>query len=288
MGATSSAEADLATGTLPRTLTLLHRAGSLGPIDVDIHGMLGDGIVVTLTLELTFEEGRSLRFVVSLDAACVAIGCAMGETCAAGECRPAEVRACEAVGRTCADAGAPDAPARDADGGDAGAADAGDADACGSAESCNGVDDDCDGAVDEGFDTATDPDNCGVCGRVCPTSGDRVIGGSCAAGTCSLECEAGRGDCNRDAADGCETDVSAAMMHCGACGAFCPTAGTFHAADAVCTSGRCILSCDADWGDCDGDRATGCETHVSIDRANCGTCGNVCPAGQMCRSSSCS
>jgi Sulfatase-modifying factor enzyme 1/Putative metal-binding motif len=34
-------------------------------------------------------------------------------------------------------------------------------------ESCNYVDDDCDGVVDEGFDLTTDPDNCGRCAFSC-------------------------------------------------------------------------------------------------------------------------
>lgn len=38
-------------------------------------------------------------------------------------------------------------------------------------------------------------------------------------------------------------------------------------------------SCDPDYGDCDGDKASGCETSL-IDRKNCGDCGRVCPDGQ--------
>jgi hypothetical protein len=44
-------------------------------------------------------------------------------------------------------------------------------------EVCNGLDDNCDGNVDEGFDLDTDPENCGVCGNGCN-------GQACAAGTC--------------------------------------------------------------------------------------------------------
>ncbi len=35
------------------------------------------------------------------------------------------------------------------------------------AESCDGIDNDCDGQVDEDFDLQTDPENCGSCGNVC-------------------------------------------------------------------------------------------------------------------------
>ena len=37
----------------------------------------------------------------------------------------------------------------------------------GAEELCNGVDDNCDGRVDEGFDLQTSVRNCGACGRVC-------------------------------------------------------------------------------------------------------------------------
>src|SRR5690606_12403067 len=42
-------------------------------------------------------------------------------------------------------------------------------------ETCNNVDDDCDMAVDEIFDTLTDPLNCGGCGTVCPTASRTCI-----------------------------------------------------------------------------------------------------------------
>ena len=45
-------------------------------------------------------------------------------------------------------------------------------------ETCNGIDDNCDGQVDEGFDLANDPFNCGICGNVC----DR---GECIDGVCT-------------------------------------------------------------------------------------------------------
>lgn len=43
-----------------------------------------------------------------------------------------------------------------------------------------------------------------------------------------------------------------------------------------CVADRCVVdACDAGWGDCDGDEATGCET--PLDSADhCGACGNAC------------
>ncbi len=47
-------------------------------------------------------------------------------------------------------------------------------------ERCNGVDDDCDHLVDEGFDLARDPLNCGACGRAC-TESERCESARCVA-----------------------------------------------------------------------------------------------------------
>ncbi len=71
-----------------------------------------------------------------------------------------------------------------------------------SVESCNLVDDDCDGTTDEGFDTARDPRHCGGCGMACALANAVPIcsGGSCAVGACL----SGFVDADDDAANGCE------------------------------------------------------------------------------------
>ncbi len=69
-------------------------------------------------------------------------------------------------------------------------------------EVCNNVDDDCDGMVDEGYDTQTDPQNCGSCGNVCNLPHANA---ACSAGGCVIgSCQAGYHDNNGIAADGCE------------------------------------------------------------------------------------
>ncbi len=71
-------------------------------------------------------------------------------------------------------------------------------------EVCDGRDNDCNGRVDDGFNTMTDPLNCGACGRACSTMGARPV---CVAGACTLpagSCLPGYADINHDPADGCE------------------------------------------------------------------------------------
>jgi len=66
----------------------------------------------------------------------------------------------------------------------------------GAIESCNGRDDDCDGKSDEGAEASCRFDH-----------GE----GACSAGHCLLaSCLSGYGDCNRQMADGCETQTNAA------------------------------------------------------------------------------
>ncbi|MDH5493039.1 MAG: MopE-related protein, partial [Myxococcales bacterium] len=69
-------------------------------------------------------------------------------------------------------------------------------------ESCNTLDDDCDGSVDEGFDLLTDVQNCGSCGNACVLA---AAVPSCVAGACAIfSCADGFQNLNGIAADGCE------------------------------------------------------------------------------------
>ncbi len=69
-------------------------------------------------------------------------------------------------------------------------------------EVCNGVDDDCNGVVDNGYDLVNDPRNCGACGNMCsyPNAVAVCSTGTCAMGPCLI------GFVNRDGstANGCE------------------------------------------------------------------------------------
>jgi hypothetical protein len=68
---------------------------------------------------------------------------------------------------------------------------------------------------------ASDVNNCGGCGVHC-AAGPNVAGQACVKGTCTITaCQAGFGDCDGQAADGCETSVLDNPNHCGSCGRHC-------------------------------------------------------------------
>ena len=79
-------------------------------------------------------------------------------------------------------------------------------------ETCNGLDDNCSGAPDEGFDLSTDARNCGSCGTRCGGSGAGAMGAvwqcvpdATTVGRCAVRfCMAGFHDINGDPVDGCE------------------------------------------------------------------------------------
>ena len=64
----------------------------------------------------------------------------------------------------------------------------------------------------------------------------------------------------------------------------CPSVAN---ATATCTSGVCGFTCNAGFGNCDGNAGNGCETNLLTDATNCGQCGHVCASGESCVSGSC-
>jgi stigma-specific protein Stig1 len=149
---------------------------------------------------------------------------------------------------------------------------------------CNRGFGDCDQDPANGCETDLHLDlrNCGACKRTCDFP-HGVPG--CANGCYLASCVFGFDDCNGDPGDGCETSTVSDPKNCGGCNHSCPAVAH---AKVFCSFGGCAISaCDAAWLDCDGDPANGCEVNVFSDAANCGRCGNACPKGLVCRSSSC-
>jgi hypothetical protein len=82
-------------------------------------------------------------------------------------------------------------------------------------EACNGVDDDCDDAIDEGFTDAngryTSAANCGACGQACVAPGPNMDAScipSASSALCNVACKDGFVDVDKLAVTGCECQLS--------------------------------------------------------------------------------
>jgi len=127
-------------------------------------------------------------------------------------------------------------------------------------ETCNGLDEDCDGIADNNGAERS----CDLPGGV----------SACDDGVCRLvSCDDQHADCNGREDDGCEADLGSAD-HCGLCGAACVFPNTVP----TCVQGTCVKGdCLPGFGDCDGQPSNGCETNVmTLER--CGSCTGRCPA----------
>jgi hypothetical protein len=183
---------------LPRFVGLVHREGPLGTFEATVTGRRAATDVVSRRVEFDFVEGRAMFVRVDLLRRCVLVECPTGQTCGESSCRPI------AAGNDLMDWSGPPDPL--------------DVPPCTQPESCNGLDDDCDGPIDEGFDLMTDVMNCGGCGRVCAL--DHATGG-CVAGACTIEsCESGFDNCDMRPENGCESSLMSPTS-CGSCTTMC-------------------------------------------------------------------
>ncbi|HEU4535355.1 MAG TPA: FG-GAP-like repeat-containing protein, partial [Polyangiaceae bacterium] len=127
---------------------------------------------------------------------------------------------------------------------------------------------------------ATDPANCGACGRAC-AAGQACLAGACVdpcpSGACAEVCAPPFEACGAGTCADLRNDPS----NCGACGRACPE-GDF------CAAGACVprAGCAAPLTSCDVGGAELC-ADLRSDPSNCGGCGNACPGGQLCAAGVC-
>jgi serine/threonine-protein kinase len=87
----------------------------------------------------------------------------------------------------------------------------------------------------------------------------------------AVECAPGMRDCDGDASNGCEADMTG-HRNCGECRRECSNEhGT-----TACSNGGCAPVCESGFADCDADPANGCETNLQLSAEHCGTCGHAC------------
>jgi hypothetical protein len=147
---------------------------------------------------------------------------------------------------------------------------------------CNAGFDSCDDSFGNGCEIDLHTlANCGACGTSCAHAN---AASACPDGNCNLStCNAGYGNCNNNAADGCEERLNSAV-HCGQCSRPC----TLSNASSSCSSGSCqVSSCNAGFGNCDANASNGCETNLQTSAQHCSACGMACAAGFVCQAGRC-
>lgn len=150
---------------LPLTLGVVPERAGVSEVTFQVAATvrLGeDGFDETLlrVVRTRFVPGSARMIPVTLTASCIAFPCPDDQTCDLDGCIPIEVN----PERLPSWSGSP--PSRDPQ-------------RCTSRdEACNGFDDDCDDAIDEGIDFATSDEHCGRCNHECET-------GNCDSGLCA-------------------------------------------------------------------------------------------------------
>ena len=280
---------------LPRTLALTRKDGPLGPYLIRVTGVHNSGEYIERRASVSFIEGRTVILVLRLLRSCRTAGCTTEQTCDLEGCRAVEVDPSELIDWSGKpdplDASLPidmymppmdmgiDAP--EDMGVDMMPIDMNVPDACAMPEVCNGRDDNCNEAIDEGFDLMNDVNNCGTCAHVCPALPSGAGTPACVNGQCRASCVGlDSADCNQIYGDGCEAPLNSPLT-CGSCLTMCTlqhaTAGcAVSMASAMCT----VSGCDAPFDDCDGNARNGCETNLNTNVNHCGACtgdGTDCP-----------
>src|SRR6185436_4950199 len=97
---------------------------------------------------------------------------------------------------------------------------------------------------------------------------------SCVNSVCQIACNAGFANCDNNAGNGCEIELTSDPLHCGACPTVCPS----NHGSPACANSTCSIAYSAGFGNCDGLLSNGCEAQLPNDVTHCGTCSTVCTA----------
>ncbi|MDF3069782.1 MAG: hypothetical protein K0R38_5383 [Polyangiaceae bacterium] len=139
---------------------------------------------------------------------------------------------------------------------------------------CNEGFEDCDDKRENGCEVnlQSSSQNCEECGKKC--AADPGYSAYCKEGVCGQTmCSAGKGDCNGDPVDACETTLTNDVENCGGCGIKCEAVN----ANVACVNSKCVISsCTGKFADCGGGYADGCETSTDTSTTHCGGCGKGC------------
>lgn len=238
---------------LPTVLGLTPGGSVLEPVLIEARGSVRGTLLLERRVRTGFVEGEIRMVRLDLLRACSTVSCGSDEqTCTEGGCRPIDVPGASLPTWR----GQPERL-------DASVA----GDACTGREECNERDDDCDGFIDEGFDTTVDPDHCGTCGNAC----GEVANGStqCARGLCTIRsCEPGFENCDGAYDNGCEANLQTPAS-CGGCDARCADG---QLCMAVGAGAECVEDCRGGTTQC-GDMCVDLMSNTS----HCGRCDRSCP-----------
>ena len=140
---------------------------------------------------------------------------------------------------------------------------------------CNAPFKDCNMDPKDGCEvnSATDPLNCNQCFNKCPNVPNGLPG--CNSGVCGIgSCSPNFVDCDNNAGNGCEVNITTDVVNCGGCNKKCSAVAN---GTPACSNASCgIGSCNMGTADCNKNPADGCEVFLASDGKNCGACGNVC------------